>query len=40
MHAQRLGMDVGLPKELPEHSKRFPGATNSDGSVKFSDPKK
>lgn len=39
MFAQMQGIDVGLPDELPEHSKRFPGATNPDGSVRFSNSK-
>ena len=39
MFAQMQGFDVGLPEELPEHSKMFPGATNSDGSVRFSNRK-
>lgn len=36
MFAQMQGLDVGLPDELPEHSKKFSGATNTDGAVKFS----
>jgi len=36
MFAQMQGFAVGLPEELPEHSKRFPGATNADGTVNFS----
>lgn len=36
MLEQMLGASVGPPEELPEGLKFFPGATNSDGTVKFS----
>ena len=39
MLAQMRGIDVGLPDELPEQSKILPGATNPDGSVRFSNSK-
>ncbi len=39
MLAQMQGIDVGLPDELPEHSKMFPDATNADGTVNFSNSK-
>lgn len=29
----------GFPEELPEYLKRFPGATNPDGTVRFSKSK-
>lgn len=33
------GMNIGPSEELPEHSILFPGATNEDGTVRFSEPK-
>lgn len=34
--SQALGIPVGHPEELPDHSKIFPGATNDDGTIAFS----